>query len=156
MNIKLFPYWHRTTKYHHKILINHPKSPYLSTFSHHPTIISPPSIQTSKIFRKRPFLGIISNSTHIFHKSHPISRLITSNHIAQNKKNPLKIKDSYYSPAYPDPILPNIILFNHNFAILLLNSPIIVDFLCKFNFLSITHRTNHRVYFYSFPQKKKP
>lgn len=37
--------------------------------------------------------------------------------ITQNKKNPLKIKDSYYFPAYPDQILPNAILLNHNLII---------------------------------------
>ena len=52
-------------------------------------------------------------------KFHPISRLITPIHITQNKKNPLKIKDSYFFPAYPDPILSNIILLNHNLTILL-------------------------------------
>lgn len=76
--------------------------------------------------------------------------------IAQNKKNPLKIKDSYYFPTYPVLILSNIILLNHNLTILLpkvsYNGRL---FLHIINFLPISHRTIHRVHFYPFPNKKE-
>lgn len=72
----------------------------------------------------------------------------------QSKMNPLKTKDSYYFPAYPDHILPNSILLNHILTIpfykLSYNGRL---FPCKFRNFLLSHRTIHRVQYLS--QKKE-
>lgn len=111
-------------------------SPIFSIITELSKIITNPLSQTNISPKIQRFLNILPSSTHFkytsrntqktsifqhnfelhskFPKYHPISRLITPTQITQNKKNPLKIKDSYYFPAYPDRILSNAILLNHN------------------------------------------
>lgn len=100
-----------------KFPINRPNIPIYQHFLHSYLLHHHPS-PTLKI---SPFMPTFQQNLELpskYPKIHHISCLITSIQITQSKKNPLKIKDSYYFPAYPDHIPPNPILLNHILTIL--------------------------------------
>lgn len=89
-----------------------PKLPYLSAFSTllpfqpHPS----PHLQYLPIYAD---FSTKSRTSFKMPKNPPYFLPDHATQIAQNKKNPPKIKDSYYFPTYPDQILPSAILLYH-------------------------------------------
>lgn len=130
-------------------------SPNLSTFLHHFPITSPSINSPSKNPYFPPFFSIISNFLQKSPKSNSISSPIyplTSPQIKKSLENKgfPALHIIYEPPSTEHRFVKSYFNILHSKY-----SAIIVDFLHKFNFPHLPHRTILRVYFYSLLHKKE-